>query len=989
MFATPKAKKELFLASSLCDGVEDNNIKQVTTLLDSNEADPNTLVPIFGITPFHLAIGNPSESFAEEVTKLFLRHGGNPNIRSIEGLTPVHIAAAWGRCKILELLLVNGGDPLYLDNEGYSPFHFAFDGAHYNAVTVLRKYCENVANDEEDEEEIKYDIALEKVLINNKNLVAEYVVTDEQTSSTLNISPENVLELNIKSSNGSSSSDYQLLLNEDYITRRKNRKILQEQKENKPSNETEVYKYKKEEQADSQLISNISTTISNDITRTDNPHNSDSSIFDRRKHLIPKTKNSLAQMSNQLTNKRNEITENLIRGRLKRKLKDETNISSPTLDKQRTRTPLIEKKVNNLENSIISKSPNCNILTQFKPDKTIQKSLFLEKTNYLNDSIITKSPNCAIVSSANKEKRISKIPIFGQKSTPPTGRNSLKKIISRTPCGLISETYKLHCQRMAQISKSLPRNFQNKILGEQESPFFKRPESMERKINSCHKKKDTEESSGIYSDTSKIMKLKNVAMKLEDYITEDFDSLTSTNNNSNVTEDTKIDDNFEENATNSMNNTDENNFNTSLENMTSNLSDSSSRINAKSRNFTEEISNIKYELEGNDSLSDSTVNSQVQCKSYQPEQSFLSFNQRENEDNTENGENSFKESKNSFITDDLTGRSPMNRQITESFVSIEEEYKYKDLEEGVVLMERRLCITPSCVMINKEELTSYYTCSTAESVSSLPQEMLLIDKKTLRERLTKLGENPGPITNSTHRVYLKRLMKLEMNQQNFKNEPFHNENSSETFESHSVRSSLISLNWRIDLQLYKDRERETFQEFARPDPTRKWREGLTKTCFNYLLLDSRITRDLPNRKANLSLQEQWETFLSAIFYVGKGKQTRPYAHLYDAFHIWVSSKVETTNKKIKKILDIWNEKQGVVVLHIFHNTIPVEAYTREAAMIDALSIDKLANCKGGEYYGKIATWNNKEKCDLGKYLLYKAMKILMMEGERHLYPEHL
>lgn len=501
----------------------------------------------------------------------------------------------------------------------------------------------------------------EKVLINNKNLVAEYVVTDEQTSSTLNISPENVLELNIKSSNGSSSSDYQLLLNEDYITRRKNRKILQEQKENKPSNETEVYKYKKEEQADSQLISNISTTISNDITRTDNPHNSDSSIFDRRKHLIPKTKNSLAQMSNQLTNKRNEITENLIRGRLKRKLKDETNISSPTLDKQRTRTPLIEKKVNNLENSIISKSPNCNILTQFKPDKTIQKSLFLEKTNYLNDSIITKSPNCAIVSSANKEKRISKIPIFGQKSTPPTGRNSLKKIISRTPCGLISETYKLHCQRMAQISKSLPRNFQNKILGEQESPFFKRPESMERKINSCHKKKDTEESSGIYSDTSKIMKLKNVAMKLEDYITEDFDSLTSTNNNSNVTEDTKIDDNFEENATNSMNNTDENNFNTSLENMTSNLSDSSSRINAKSRNFTEEISNIKYELEGNDSLSDSTVNSQVQCKSYQPEQSFLSFNQRENEDNTENGENSFKESKNSFITDDLTGRSPMNR----------------------------------------------------------------------------------------------------------------------------------------------------------------------------------------------------------------------------------------------------------------------------------------------------------------------------------------
>ena len=268
--------------------------------------------------------------------------------------------------------------------------------------------------------------------------------------------------------------------------------------------------------------------------------------------------------------------------------------------------------------------------------------------------------------------------------------------------------------------------------------------------------------------------------------------------------------------------------------------------------------------------------------------------------------------------------------------------------------------------------------------------MLLIDKQTLRQRLTDLGETPGPITNSTHRVYLKRLMKLEDKKQIFKNGPPNLENPTRKLETNLIKSNLLSLDWLKDLESYKARENKIFLEFARPDPSRRWREGLTKASFNYLLLDSRITQDLPNRAANLSPQERWETFLSAIFYVGKGKRSRPYAHLYDAFHTWVSRKpVDVSNKKIKRILEIWNEKQGVVVLHVFQNTIPVEAYTREAVMIDALGVDKLGNCKGGEYYGTVATWQNKEKCELGKYLLFKAMEILMVEGERHLFPEHL
>ena len=40
--------------------------------------------------------------------------------------------------------------------------------------------------------------------------------------------------------------------------------------------------------------------------------------------------------------------------------------------------------------------------------------------------------------------------------------------------------------------------------------------------------------------------------------------------------------------------------------------------------------------------------------------------------------------------------------------------------------------------------------------------------------------------------------------------------------------------------------------------------------------------------------------------------------------------------KLKMISDIWADGHGVVSLHIFHSVIPVEAFTREACMIEAM-----------------------------------------------------
>ncbi|XP_071583893.1 ankyrin repeat and LEM domain-containing protein 1 isoform X2 [Heliangelus exortis] len=60
------------------------------------------------------------------------------------------------------------------------------------------------------------------------------------------------------------------------------------------------------------------------------------------------------------------------------------------------------------------------------------------------------------------------------------------------------------------------------------------------------------------------------------------------------------------------------------------------------------------------------------------------------------------------------------------------------------------------------------------------------------------------------------------------------------------------------------------QQFEHPDRNRRWREGVVKSSFNYLLLDPRTTQNLPLRSNHLSPVECFRTFVEAIFYVGKG-----------------------------------------------------------------------------------------------------------------------
>jgi len=62
-----------------------------------------------------------------------------------------------------------------------------------------------------------------------------------------------------------------------------------------------------------------------------------------------------------------------------------------------------------------------------------------------------------------------------------------------------------------------------------------------------------------------------------------------------------------------------------------------------------------------------------------------------------------------------------------------------------------------------------------------------------------------------------------------------------------------ALQGRLDLSGLLHLADEMFAPFIDPDPKKRWREGTQKCCFNYLLLDPRVTQNLPVRIKTIGL----------------------------------------------------------------------------------------------------------------------------------------
>ncbi len=106
-----------------------------------------------GETPLHAALSKTSQPKFDEVIKVLLRHGANPNIKtndSVEtgafmrdcrtkGETPLHRAAAFASEEIIQLLLDSGAKPDIKDMHGDSPLTWA--SWYLRPRAILRKLC--------------------------------------------------------------------------------------------------------------------------------------------------------------------------------------------------------------------------------------------------------------------------------------------------------------------------------------------------------------------------------------------------------------------------------------------------------------------------------------------------------------------------------------------------------------------------------------------------------------------------------------------------------------------------------------------------------------------------------------------------------------------------------------------------------------------------------------------------------------------------------
>ena len=315
---------------------------------------------------------------------------------------------------------------------------------------------------------------------------------------------------------------------------------------------------------------------------------------------------------------------------------------------------------------------------------------------------------------------------------------------------------------------------------------------------------------------------------------------------------------------------------------------------------------------------------------------------------------------------------------------------------------------------------------------SIREEIKSLNDEELRRRLIKdFGENPGPVTSTTKRLYQRKLQRLldskgsssassllVTNESSIKNEEQSNQQQETKKEEEfccfskelnslqnlvlSSTSNVVRLNSSILPSSSSSPPRR--QEVMMFEEAKKIeKEFLTyfkneskKFYFNYLLLDPKI---LLFKKSKLKFD--FSSFLKSIFYVGKGTGNRLLSHFYDSALIEkrIMNNKQQTNQnrqissKISRIIQIWNrdlnqeeeEVNGVVSLHCFHSISSDEALSREFLMIESIGIHNLTNIQNGSKKGIYLIDSlkaKKERRILGALFLFRAFKILESEGIR-------
>lgn len=173
-----------------------------------------------GITPMHWACGLGDQPFRLAIVEILLENHGNPNVKSSEGVTPIHVAASWGFLSTLKLLVLHGGDPWLEDQDGCNAWDLALQKNQWNILKYLASYMEEDQNEPvEDSVQCVFvklrEVELGSSLTNNSSLTLNNLgfLGSESTLSTSN----NPLNLAICSSVDLSSVSSNSVIIEEHV----------------------------------------------------------------------------------------------------------------------------------------------------------------------------------------------------------------------------------------------------------------------------------------------------------------------------------------------------------------------------------------------------------------------------------------------------------------------------------------------------------------------------------------------------------------------------------------------------------------------------------------------------------------------------------------------------------------------------------------------------------------------------------------------------
>jgi hypothetical protein len=179
-----------------------------------------------------------------------------------------------------------------------------------------------------------------------------------------------------------------------------------------------------------------------------------------------------------------------------------------------------------------------------------------------------------------------------------------------------------------------------------------------------------------------------------------------------------------------------------------------------------------------------------------------------------------------------------------------------------------------------------------ESSDEEPSYIMRMTNGELRGALKAEGVDPGPLNPSTRPLYVRYLNRLKEDRP----QP-HSHQIPYSIDSRCVHKHLLVFTHCfsgfpnalcrvllcIDLIPHmSDIEKQLRESF---EDHQDWREGVSKTAFNYILLDP---RKLPDgfiemaKREPIPQLESFKMFLGSVFYIGKGKRSRPYQHLKEA-----------------------------------------------------------------------------------------------------------